>query len=115
MYIYVFTVYRLFLGILSLREGGIAEGSQEEFVAQVNILFYLILFNSLIRTHLVPVLLLRLVYLALGERLGYNAYSAGSILDPPLTYIGNNCFIGHDAVLFSPCHRKQTAFTFRNL
>jgi hypothetical protein len=71
-------------------------------VAQVNILFYLILFNSLIRTHFLPVPLLRLVYLALGgARLGHNTYSAGAILDPPLTYIGNNCIIGHDAVLFS--------------
>jgi Carbonic anhydrases/acetyltransferases, isoleucine patch superfamily len=101
VYIYAFAVYRLFLSILPLREGDIAEGSQEEFVAQVNILFYLILFNSLIRTHFLPVPLLRLVYLALGARLGHNTYSAGAILDPPLTYIGNNCIIGHDAVLFS--------------
>lgn len=101
VYIYAFAVYRLFLNILPLQEGDIAEGSQEEFVAQVNILFYLILFNSLIRTHFLPVPLLRLVYLALGARLGHNTYSAGVILDPPLTYIGNNCIIGHDAVLFS--------------
>lgn len=101
LYLYAFAIYRLFLVVLPLQEGDIAEGSQEEFVAQVNILFYLILFNSLIRTHFLPVPLLRLVYLALGARLGHNTYSAGVILDPPLTYIGNNCIIGHDAVLFS--------------
>lgn len=101
VYLYAFAVYRLFLTAMPLREGDILEGSKEEFVAQVNILFYLILFNSLIRTHFLPVPLLRLVYLALGARLGDNTYSAGTILDPPLTYIGNNCIIGHDAVLFS--------------
>lgn len=101
VYLYAFAIYRLFLVIMPLREGDIAEESQEEFVAQVNILFYLILFNSLIRTHFLPVPLLRLVYLALGARLGHNTYSAGVILDPPLTSIGNNCIIGHDAVLFS--------------
>lgn len=101
VYLYAFAVYRLFLTAMPLREGDIAEGSQEEFVAQINILFYLILFNSLIRTHFLPVPLLRLVYLALGARLGHNTYSAGVILDPPLTYIGSNCIIGHDAVLFS--------------
>ena len=101
VYLYAFAVYRLFLRAMPLSEGDIAEGSKEEFVAQVNILFYLILFNSLIRTHFLPVPLLRLVYLALGAHLGRNTYSAGVILDPPLTYVGNNCIIGHDAVLFS--------------
>jgi len=101
IYFWAFVFYRLFLTAMPLREGEIAEGSREEFAAQVNILFYLMLFNSLIRTHFLPVPLMRVVYLALGARLGRNTYSAGAILDPPLTYIGDNCIIGHDAVLFS--------------
>jgi len=101
IYIYAILIYRLFLRVLPLREGDIPEGSREEFTAQVNILFYLLLFNSLIRTHFLPVPLMRLVYLALGARLGENTYSAGTILDPPLTYIGDNSIVGHDAVLFS--------------
>ena len=44
---------------------------------------------------------MRLVYLALGARLGENTYSAGVIMVPPLTQIGANTIIGHDAVLFS--------------
>jgi len=101
IYLYAFLVYRLFLHFFPLREGDIPEGSREEFAAQVNILFYLLLFNSLIRTHFLPVPLMRLVYLALGARLGTNTYSAGAILDPPLTFIGDNSIIGHDAALFS--------------
>ena len=101
IYLYAFAIYRLFLRIMPLREGDIAENSREEFVAQVNILFYLLLFNSLIRTHFLPVPLLRVVYLVLGTRMGPNTYSAGAILNPPLTRIGANCIIGHDAVLFS--------------
>jgi len=100
-YLYAFAVYRLFLHVMPLREGELAEGSREEFAAQVNILFYLMLFNSLIRTHFLPVPLMRLVYQALGTRMGANTYSAGVILDPPLTELGANCIIGHDAVLFS--------------
>jgi acetyltransferase-like isoleucine patch superfamily enzyme len=100
-YLYAFAVYRLFLHFMPLREGELAEGSREEFAAQVNILFYLMLFNSLIRTHFLPVPLMRLVYQALGTRMGANTYSAGVILDPPLTELGANCIIGHDAVLFS--------------
>ena len=101
IYLYAFLVYRLFLHFFPLREGDVPEGSREEFAAQVNILFYLLLFNSLIRTHFLPVPLMRLVYLALGARLGANTYSAGTILDPPLTFIGDNSIIGHDAALFS--------------
>ena len=100
-YLYAFLVYRLFLAVFPLEEGELAEGSRAEFAAQVNILFYLMLFNSLIRTHFLPVPLMRLVYQALGTKFGRNSYSAGVILDPPLTEMGDNCIIGHDAVLFS--------------
>lgn len=100
-YLYAFAVYRLFLRLMPLCEGELAEGSRGEFAAQVNILFYLLLFNSLIRTHFLPVPLMRLVYQALGTKMGANTYSAGVILDPPLTELGANCIIGHDAVLFS--------------
>lgn len=101
IYLWAFAVYRLFLRVMPLREGELAEGSREEFAAQVNILFYLLLFNTLIRTHFLPVPMMRLVYLALGARLGENTYSAGTLLDPPLTEFGANCIIGHDAVLFA--------------
>lgn len=101
VYLYAFLIYRLFLRAMPLTEGLLAPGSRAEFAANVNILFYLMLFNSLIRTHFLPVPLMRLVYLALGARLGANTYSAGVILDPPLTQIGANTIIGHDAVIFS--------------
>ena len=101
VYLVAFVVYRSFLRLVPLQQGELAIGSRAEFAAQVNILFYLILFNTLIRTHFLPVPLLRLVYLALGAKMGKNSYSAGVLLDPPLTYIGDNCIIGHDAVIFA--------------
>lgn len=101
LYLYAFVVYRLFLRLLPLRDGDVAPGSQHELIANVNMLFYLLLFNSLVRSHVVPVPLMRLVYLALGARLGRNTYSAGALLDPPLTRIGSNTIIGHDAVIFA--------------
>lgn len=101
VYVCAIAVYRLFLFIMPLKVGDIPEESRDEFVTQVYFLFYLVLFNSIIRTHFLPVPLLRLIYLALGARLGRNTYSAGVILDPPLTFVGKNCIIGHDAALFS--------------
>jgi acetyltransferase-like isoleucine patch superfamily enzyme len=102
IYGYAFLIYRLFLHFVPLQEGVIEPNSRAELAAQVNILFYLVLFNSLIRTNFLPVPLLRLIYIALGARLGENTYSAGALLDPPLTEIGRNCIIGHNAALF--CH-----------
>jgi hypothetical protein len=101
IYLWAFVVYRLFLLALPLHEGYVEEHSRDELVANVNILFYLLLFNSLIRTNFIPVPILRLVYLALGARLGGNTYSAGVLLDPPLTRIGANTIIGHNAVVFA--------------
>jgi serine acetyltransferase len=101
IYLYALLVYRLFLLALPLREGEVAEHSRHEMAANVNILFYLLLFNSLIRTHFIPVPIQRLIYLALGAELGANTYSAGALLDPPLTRIGSNTIIGHDAVVFA--------------
>jgi acetyltransferase-like isoleucine patch superfamily enzyme len=101
VYLYGMLVYRGFLFAMPLHEGVVAEHTRHELIANVNILFYLLLFNSLIRTHFIPVPILRLIYLALGAELGANTYSAGVILDPPLTRIGSNSIVGHDAVIFA--------------
>lgn len=95
-----FAVYRVFLKLTPLVTGDLAPGSRGEFASQVNTLFYLILFYSLTRTHFLPVPVLRIVHLALGARLGPNTYG-GILLDPPLTTVGSNCIIGHDAVLYA--------------
>ena len=70
-------------------------------MAQVNILFYLMLFNTLIRTDFLPVPLKTLAYACLGTKIGSNSFSPGTILDPPLTELGDNTIIGHAATLYS--------------
>ena len=90
---------RLFLWKRPLSEGEYAEGSNEEFTYNVYVLFYLLLFNSLTPSLLVPVPIMRLIYIGLGARLGKNTYSAGAILDPALIEVGDNTIIGYDAVL----------------
>jgi len=100
-YAWAFFIYRLSHRWLPLVEGELAENSPEEFAYQVDTLFRLVLFYPLIRTYFIPTPLMRLVYLALGARMGDNTYSGGSILDPALTELGANTIIGHDAVIFS--------------
>jgi len=101
VYLWAFVVYRIFLRLMPLQEGFIEPGSRAEFTAQVNIMFYLMLFNTLIRTDFLPVPLKTLVYSCLGTKIGTNSFSPGTILDPPLTEMGDNTIIGHAATLYS--------------
>src|SRR3569623_3705971 len=98
-YLYAFVVYRLFLRVRPLREGEIMEKSKEEFGYHVYLLFYLILFYPLMRSGFMPVPLMRLVYLALGARLGATTYSSGIIHAPPYNEIGSNSIVGQYALL----------------
>lgn len=101
LYGYAIMAYRGFLAFFPLRDGPVDKGSREELIYHVYLLFQLIFFQPLTRSLLVPVPLMRLIYLALGAKLGENTYSGGTLLDPPLVRIGSNTIIGHDAVLFS--------------
>lgn len=100
-YLYSILIYRVFLIYRQIPEGLIEKGSSDEFAHNVYVLFFLILFRSLIGTKIIPVPINRVIYLLLGARLGANTYCAGIILDPPLTEIGSNSIIGHDATLYS--------------
>lgn len=97
--LYAMLVHRVVLRMLPLRQGDIVAGSSQEFIYQVYILFYLILFNTLLRGGWLPIPLLRLVYLALGARLGPNTYSSGIICDPTFVRIGANSIMGEGSLL----------------
>jgi hypothetical protein len=99
LYLYSILLLRLFLLVLPLRAGEIAAGSGQEFVYQVYILFYLLLFNALMRSAMLPLPLVRLLYLALGARLGANTYTSGVICDPMFVRIGANSIVGEGALL----------------
>ncbi len=99
VYLFAIVVYRLFLSIAPLHEGAIPEGSSQEFRYQVYVLFFLLLLNTLVRSRAIPIPLMRLVYLALGARLGPNTFSAGIINDPMFVTIGANSLVGESALL----------------
>jgi acetyltransferase-like isoleucine patch superfamily enzyme len=107
-YAYAILTHRLYLSIAPLRAGSIATGSGQEFRYQVYILFYLVLFNTLIRCRFLPIPVMRLVYLALGARLGANTYSAGIIFDPALVTIGANSLMGESAILVPHVMERRT-------
>jgi acetyltransferase-like isoleucine patch superfamily enzyme len=99
LYAYAFLIFRLFLWICPLHPGEIPQASPQEFVYHVYLLFFLMLFYPIMRSGLIPVPLMRLVYLALGAKLGTNTYSSGIILDPPFVSLGDNTLVGQYALL----------------
>ena len=112
-YLLAIAAYRLFLWLMPLHEGVIAEGSTAEFRYNVHLLFHFFFFHPVIRSNILPVPLMRPFYLALGARLGENTYSPGPIFDSPLTEIGDNTIIGHDAII--ACHMVQGAVSYTHL
>lgn len=99
LYGYAMCVHRLFLHAFPLAEGPVPIGTAREFRYQVYSLFYLILFNTLIRSRSIPIPLMRLVYQLLGARLGANTHTAGILFDPSLVVIGANTLVGESALL----------------
>ena len=99
LYAYAIAIYRLFLRLSPLPQGKIEQGSRAEFTYHVYLLFYLILFYPVMRSGAVPVPLMRLIYLALGAKLGANTYSSGIILDPPFVEIGHDSIVGQFALI----------------
>ena len=99
LYLYAILIFRLFLRAFPLRAGEIAEGSQQEFVYHVYVLFFLMLFYSIMRSGFMPAPLMRLFYLAIGARLGANTYTQGIIHDPRFVEIGDNSVVGQYALL----------------
>lgn len=101
VYAWIFVLYRILLAKYPFVVVVITPKTKEEMVTHVYLLFYLVFFMPIIRTNLMPTPLMRQIYLVLGARLGDNTYSGGALLDPPLTVIGDNSIVGHDAVVFA--------------
>lgn len=92
-------VHRAFLAMWPLHSGEVAAGSGQEFVYHVYILFYLLVFYPVLRSGIPPAPLMRLIYQALGAKLGSNTYSQGLIHDPIFVRIGSNSTVGQSALI----------------
>ncbi len=99
LYAFSIATYRLFLRLRPLPQGEIALHSPDEAIYHVHLLFFLILFYPIMKSNLVPVPLMRTIYIALGARLGANTYSGGILFDPVMIDIGSNTIVGQGALL----------------
>lgn len=99
LHAYAIALHRLLLQVLPLHAGPVTAGTRAAFGYQLHLLFYLMLFNSLIRSRVLPIPLLRPIYLALGARLGAGTHCAGTIFDPVFVTVGRDTLIGEAALL----------------
>lgn len=99
IYLYAIAAQRALLALAPLHAGAIEPGSSQEFRYQVYILSYLFLLNSLLHCRLIPMPLMRLVYVALGARMGASTHTAGIIFDPLFVTIGSNSLLGEATLL----------------
>lgn len=99
LYAYAILTYRIFMAMVPLLSGDISPGSPQEFVYQVHLLFFLMLFYPVMRSGFIPVPIMRLFYQSLGARLGRNSFSAGILYDPHFIRIGDNTLVGQGALL----------------
>ncbi len=99
LYLFVILAYRTFMRVAPLRPGDVPEGSRQEFIYHVYVLFYLIFFYPVMRSGVLPYPVIRLFYLALGTRLGENTHTMGILHDPPFVEIGRDSVVGQSALL----------------
>jgi Hexapeptide repeat of succinyl-transferase len=97
--VYAASIYRLYLRYFPLRPGEVQEGSSQEFIYHIHVLFFLVFFYPIIRSGFWPAPVMRLIYQSLGARLGPNTYSQGIIHDPIFVEIGANSTVGQSALL----------------
>lgn len=101
-FLFAILINRIFLLLCPIGDGPILASTPQEFAAQVNMLFYLLLFFPVLRSQILPVPIVTFIYCALGTIRGANSYIGGVLLDPPLTSIGKDSIVGHGAVIY--CH-----------
>ena len=98
-YVLALLVFRLFQWAFPLPSGEIGDGSREEFIYHVYVLFYLLCFNPIMFSGLLPIPLMRVFYQCLGARMGANSFSVGVMLDAQFVEVGHDSIIGNGALL----------------
>lgn len=100
-YFFTILLFRLHQRVAPIPSGNIKPGSAEEHTAFVYMLHYILLFNPLIFSRLLPYPLLGLLLRVLGAKMGKNSFCSGLMMDPQFIQIGNNSLIGNDAMLIA--------------
>ena len=100
-YFFTIILFRLQQRIAPIQRGNIQPGSAEENTAFVYMLHYILLFNPLIFSRLLPYPVLGILLRALGAKIGKNSFCSGLMMDPQFVQVGNDSLVGNDAMLIA--------------
>lgn len=92
-------LHRLVLRLLPLEDGEVLPGTRLELAFHTYVMFHFFVFYPLSRSRNMPIGLLRVLLVAFGAKLGPNTYCSGVVLDPPLTTVGADTFLGQDCLI----------------
>lgn len=81
------------------KSGEIKHNSSDEFRYHIYLLHYLLFIHPIIRSSLLPVPVLKIVYILLGAQMGKNTFTSGIIFDPQFVRIGCNTLLGQGTLL----------------
>ncbi len=90
---------RLHLAFFPLPIGPIEKDSKEEFHYHIYLSHNLMFFYPLMMFASLPTPLRKVIFKALGAKMGVNSYSSGMIFDPSLVEIGDHSVCGYNSVL----------------
>lgn len=82
-------------------DGPIAPATLRQFRWDLHLLTLLFLLNPVIKSRLLPVPILTLVYRFAGARWGRQVYCNGVILDPPHVEIGSQVMLGEACIVYA--------------
>lgn len=107
LYFILFTTFYFLISILELRlwlwkypvPTNRLIVDEELWYVHVYQLFYVITFTFLMKNPLLPLFIIRGIYLCLGARMEENSYTGGIIYDPHLVKIGSNTLLGEKTTL----------------
>lgn len=90
--------YRIFLYFFPLEHGVIQKGSRSEYSYCVYML-HLIFVYFWHTSELIPFPIKKELYAILGTKFGHNSRGGAIILDPPLTFLGDNVILGYQSMI----------------
>lgn len=93
--------FRSLQRLAPLRGGQIPAGDVQEHRAFLYMLHFILVFNPLLFSRLLPFPVLGVLLRALGAHMGKNSFCAGLVMDPPFVTLGDNSLIGNDAMLIA--------------
>jgi len=110
-------LFRLAMWLFPLQQGAITSGTRQELIYDILYLpFTLFLIVPTTASKLTPPPVSRLLYKALGSRIGTNSYpSTATLFDPIFVHVGDSVIFGHNSTLVPHIFETGKPLSFHSI